>query len=168
MTAKTCTITIEDEVNARVGGLRPEHLELLYEQFGIFVDGYRYMPAFQLRRWDGKNRFFSQTGVTYTKLLEEIIPYLSAWGYDLNLDDKRMPLPIIKDRITVDFFGENVRPLRPYQVEVVNKILDAGSGFAICATGAGKCLSEDTLININVPLNLKKIIDEIEAERKAI
>lgn len=136
----SCTIVIEDEVNARVGGLRPEHLELLWDKFGIFVDGYRYMPAYQLRRWDGKNRFFSQTGVTYTKLLEEVIPYLAAWNYDLNLEDKRLPAPIIKDRVSVDFFGPGVRELRPYQVEVVNKLLDASSGFAICATGAGKTM----------------------------
>lgn len=135
-----CTIVIEDEVNARVGGLRPEHLALLYEQFGIFVDGYRYMPAYQLRRWDGKNHFFSETGVTYTKLLEEVIPYLVSWNYELNLEDKRQVLPIIKDRIDENFFGEGVRTIRPYQVDVVNKILDAGSGFAICATGAGKTM----------------------------
>ena len=135
-----CTIAIDDEVNTRIGGLRPEHLTLLYERFGIFVDGYRYMPAFQLRRWDGKNRFFSQTGVTYTKLLEEIIPYLDSWGYSMQLEDKRLPLPVLKERITEDFFGEGIRKLRPYQVEVVNKVLDTGSGFAICATGAGKTM----------------------------
>lgn len=136
----TCTISIENEVSARVGGLRPEHLKLLYEQFGIFVDGYRYMPAFQLRRWDGKNHFFDEHGNTYTKLLEEIIPYLVNWGYDMHLEDKRMALPVIKERVDETFFGEDARQLRPYQVEVVNKILDAGSGFAICATGAGKTI----------------------------
>jgi superfamily II DNA or RNA helicase len=136
----SCTVSIVDEVNSRVGGLRPEHLTLLYERFGIFVDGYKFTPAYQLRRWDGKNRFFSETGVTFTKLLEEIIPYLVSWGYEIELEDKRIALPIIKERIESTFFGEGIRPLRPYQVEVVNKILDAGSGFAVCATGAGKTM----------------------------
>lgn len=135
-----CTIIVENEIQARIGGLRPEHIKVLYDQFGIFVDGYRYMPAFQLRRWDGKNHFFSETGITYTKLLPEIIPYLSSWSYDFAFEDKRQALPIIKERIDESFFGEGVRTIRPYQVEVVNKVLDAGSGFALCATGSGKTM----------------------------
>jgi superfamily II DNA or RNA helicase len=135
---KKCTIIVDDEVNTRLGGLRPEHLEALWNKFGIFVDGYYHMPAYQLRRWDGKVRFFDKTGKTYTKLLEEIIPYLVAWDYDVAIDDRRMPAPVIQDRISEDFFGTEGFSFRPYQVDVVNKLLAAGSGFAICATGAGK------------------------------
>ena len=47
---KKCTIIVDDEVNARLGGLRPEHLEALWNKFGIFVDGYYHMPAY--RDWE--------------------------------------------------------------------------------------------------------------------
>ena len=57
-----CTIYVDDEVNCRVGGLRPEHLELLWEKFGIMMDGAQFTPAFQLRRWDGRIRYFEKTG----------------------------------------------------------------------------------------------------------
>jgi len=141
----TCTVHVDDEVNCRIGGLRPEHLELLWEKFGLFVEGYFHMPAYQLRRWDGKIRFFDKRGKTYTKLLDEIIPYLVTWGYEVNINDKRVALPPIPDRIEADFFGlaneadENDRfSFRPYQLEVTNALLEAGSGIAVCATGSGK------------------------------
>lgn len=157
----TCTIHVEDEVNCRLGGLRPEHLEILWEKFGIFVDGYFHMPSYQLRRWDGKIRFFEKTGKTFTKLLDEILPYVCSWGYEVDLNDKRIPAPVISDRIDEEFFGNGFK-LRPYQVEVVNALLDEGSGFAICATGSGKCLSGETLINIDVPEELAKVINELQ------
>jgi hypothetical protein len=86
---KICTIHVDDEVNARIGGLHPENLEILWDKFGIFVDGYYHMPAFQLRRWDGKIRFFEKTGKTYTKLLSNIHPSLKAWGYEVRWEDHR-------------------------------------------------------------------------------
>lgn len=135
---KKCTIVVDDEVNARIGGLRPEHYEILWNKFGVFVDGYYHMPAYQLRRWDGKSRFFDKNGKTYTKLLDEVVPYLAAWDYEIDIDDRRLPAPVVQDRITEDFFGLEDFKFRPYQVEVINKLLAAGSGFAICATGSGK------------------------------
>lgn len=145
MTQLKCTIHVDDEVNCRIGGLRPEHLEILWNKFGIFVDGYFHMPAYQLRRWDGKIRFFEKAGKTYTKLLDEIIPYLATWNYEVDINDKRVALPPIPDRIEADFFGLANEPneedrfsFRPYQIDVVNALLEAGSGFAVCATGSGK------------------------------
>jgi superfamily II DNA or RNA helicase len=137
MVEKKCKIFVDDEVNARIGGLRPEHLEHLWDKFGVFVDGYRYMPAYQLRRWDGKLRFFEKTGKTYTKLLEQIVPILDSLGYMIELEDKRLPVKVITDHIDADIFGTDFK-FRPYQIDVVNKLIDAGSGFAICATGSGK------------------------------
>ena len=162
----TCTIHVDDEVNCRIGGLRPEHLDILNDKFAILVDGAWHMPAVQLRRWDGKIRFFEKTGKTFTKLLDEIVPYLCTWGYDVNLEDHRVPAPVISDRIDEDFFGLGHFKLRPYQVDVVNALLAEGSGFAICATGAGKCLSGETLINIDVPVELAEVIDELQRTQR--
>lgn len=147
-----CTIHLDDEVNCRIGGLRPEHLESLWDKFGVFVDGYFHMPSFQLRRWDGKVRFFEKNGNTYVKILDEILPYICAWGYEVDLVDKRRPAPVITDRIDENFFGLEHFKLRPYQVDVVNALLEEGSGFAICATGAGKtsmCAALSMVLHLN-------------------
>jgi len=135
---KVCTINVDDEVNCRLAGLAPQDVAFLYDKLGVFVEGYRHMPQFQLRRWDGKIHFFDNKGNTYTKLLEEILPFVATWGYDIELVDKRLPAPVIADRVEEDFFGLEHFKLRPYQVDVVNALLEEGSGFAVCATGAGK------------------------------
>lgn len=157
----SCTIHLLDEVNCRIDGLRPEHLDILWNKFGIFADGYFHMPQFQLRRWDGKIRFFEKTGKTYSRILDEILPYVCSWGYEVNLEDHRHPAPVITDRIDENFFGLDSFKLRPYQVEVTNALLEEGSGFLIMGTGGGKCISGETLINIDIPIELKEIIDEL-------
>lgn len=96
------------------------------------------MPSYQLRRWDGKIRFFDESGKTFTKLLGEIYPLLTAWNYDVKINDLRIEPVVINDRIDGNCFGHEGYSLRPYQVEVVNALLAEGSGFAICATGSGK------------------------------
>lgn len=148
----TCTIHLDDEVHCRIGGLRPEHLELLWEKFGFFVDGYFHMPAFQLRRWSGKIHFFDKHGNTYSRILDEILPYICTWGYEVDIVDKRFPAPVITDRIDENFFNLDNFKLRPYQVEVVNALLDEGSGFAVCATGSGKtsmCAALSMVLHLN-------------------
>ena len=147
-----CTIHLTDEVNCRIDGLRAEHISMLWDKFGIMVEGAYHMPAVQLRRWDGKIRFFDKTGNTYSRILDEILPYISAWNYEVDINDQRIPAPVITDRIDADFFNLQNFQLRPYQVEVVNALLDEGSGFAICATGSGKtsmCAALSMVLHLN-------------------
>jgi superfamily II DNA or RNA helicase len=133
-----CSIYIDDEVNCRIHGLRPEHSKLLYDKFGIMVEGAFHMPAVQLRRWDGKIRYFNPNGAFYTKLLDEVLPYLATWGYEIETHDKRVQTTVITDRVDENFFNLADWKLRPYQVNTVNALLDEGSGFGVLATGAGK------------------------------
>lgn len=143
--SKSCNIIIDDEVTCRIGGLHPSDQGVLYDKLGIYVDGYRYMPAYQLRRWDGKKHFFSDTGKTFTKLLDEILPYLIAWNYDVNIEDRRLPTKAVTTVVDADYFklanspDESLRfSFRDYQLRVINKLIEAGYGFGICATGSGK------------------------------
>ena len=132
-----CTIIIFNEIDCQINGLKDEHLKYLGDQVAIMVDGARFTPNFQLKIWDGKIRFFQRNGKTSVKILDEIVPYLCSWGYDISIDDKRPPGIIIKDRIDENIFN-NGFVLRPYQVEAVNLLLDEGSGFLILGTGGGK------------------------------
>lgn len=137
--SKSVKLVIEDQVSCYFVGLRKEDLDVLWDKFGIFVDGHFHMPAFQLRRWDGKIRFFDKNGRTYVKLLDEILPYLDSWGYEIQFVDQRVAPVQVEARAHELLFGDDHEfKLRPYQVEVVNGLLDEGSGFAICGTGAGK------------------------------
>lgn len=155
-----CTLTVRDEVWCTVSGLAPQHIESLWNTFGVYVDGYFFMPQYKLGRFDGKIRFFEKTGKTYIRLIEKILPYLEKWGYEIDLVDHRkfQVHPSLKCKITeidkqgiavkaegCDLFGdvyvgEKKIELRPYQVQCVIDAVESGSGFIIAGTGAGKTL----------------------------
>ena len=138
---KPCTIKIYDEINCQLFGLEQQHTQFLYNKLGIFKDGHQYTPLFQLKKWDGRIRFFDKVNKTYVKILDEIVPYLEAWGYDISIDDVRPHISKIEESIQIneDIFNSTVK-LRPYQVQGVNDLLAAGYGFGVFSTGAGKTL----------------------------
>jgi superfamily II DNA or RNA helicase len=154
-------ITVHDEVWCTISGLSPQHINFLYNKFGIHVDGYFFMPKFKLGHWDGKIRFFKETGKTYIRLIDKIIPFIETWGYEIELIDNRALQKIPEHSIEIqevdetgialkatglDIFGQvfnndgRLIELRPYQAQCVKLAVDNGSGFIIAGTGAGKTL----------------------------
>lgn len=159
MSTLSCTITVKDEVWCTLTGLLPSHVDYLWNKLGVHVDGYFFMPAYKLGRWDGKIRFFEKTGKTYVRMLDKILPFLDGWGYSIDLKDNRKlwENPEYTGKVTrvdeegIAIVGENldimgdveIRPgkkfeLRPYQLQCVQEAISAGSGFIIAGTGAGK------------------------------
>jgi superfamily II DNA or RNA helicase len=139
----TVTITVKDEVWCYLTGLNSDHTKKLYEEFGIFVDGYFFMPLYKMGRFDGKIRFFQTTGKTYVKLLDKIIPYLDKWNYDFELVDNRKLTNSPVGPTKADLFGDVLIGnkqfrLRPYQVECVDLAVENGHGIILAGTGAGK------------------------------
>ena len=153
-----CTIVIEDEINCRIGGLKTDHLKFLWDNFGFFVDGYRYTPQFALGKWDGKKRFFDKFGKTFTKILDEIVPHIINWDYEIDFEDKRLSIPQVIDRFSEDFFQLPDFKFRPYQVESANKLLEAGGGFGLLATGSGKTSIVAGMTYIFARANLRTIV----------
>ena len=43
-------INVLNEVDCVISGLSDEHVNTLYEHYGIYVDGYKFMPSFQLKK----------------------------------------------------------------------------------------------------------------------
>lgn len=140
---KKCIITVRDEVYCHVSGLEPQDQEFLENKFALMVEGAFFMPAYKMGRWDGKIKFFEKTGKVYFRLLDDIVPYLESWGYEIDLRDLRKPVQLVTTRVQDDWFLrkpdiELKVKLRPYQVEAVNKALEDGSGFVVAATASGK------------------------------
>ena len=67
-----CNIIIKDEVNVKLEGLDLVTRRKLTNKFKYEIPGARFMPAVRLGRWDGTVSFFSQGGLTYVNLLEDI------------------------------------------------------------------------------------------------
>lgn len=151
-------ITVKDEIWCYITGLMPTHVTTLWNEFGVYVDGYFFMPAYKMGNFDGKIRFFDKHGKTYIRLLDRILPSLDKWGYDIELVDNRkfFESPVFDAMITkVDESGLAVEAtyknlfedvlikgkpffLRPYQVQCVMDAVHAGSGTIIGGTGMGK------------------------------
>ena len=58
MRGKTITVQLQNHSNMAVvceAGIRAE----LAEYFSFFVPGYKFMPAYKRRQWDGKIRLFN-------------------------------------------------------------------------------------------------------------
>jgi superfamily II DNA or RNA helicase len=143
---KKADIWVHDEVYAHIKGLQPQDRQFLWNKFGIEVEGSFYMPARRTGRWDGKLRFFDKEDRIFIRLLDELIPYLDKWGYEVELHDERKPVQLIKSRITEDYFIKDPdQPikvkLRPYQVHAINKAMDSTYGILEMATGSGKSLT---------------------------
>ena len=148
MKQQKCTITVRDEVFCFISNLRPSDLEALEKKFAVFVEGYFFMPAYKLGRWDGKKKFFEKTGKTYIRFLPEIVEFLVERDYDIDLIDQRKPARNPIGRAHKDQFAQFGVELRPYQIDAVNILIDEGSGFVIAGTGAGKSLICASLADI--------------------
>lgn len=140
---KKAQIWVKDEVWMTITGLESADSTFLWNYFGIEVEGSWYMPARKLGRWDGKIRFFDKNGRIYLRLLEEVLPFLEKWGYEIELKDDRRPVPLITSQATENMFdGKSQVPIkiRPYQLEAVNTALATGSGIILAATSSGKTI----------------------------
>jgi len=135
---KICRVTVKDEAYCYVTGLHGDHIEFLWKEFGPFKDGFQYSHLYKLGRWDGRVRFFDKSGKTRLRLIEQILPFVERWGYEIQLHDERSYDEPPSERITVDHFSDHGVKLREYQAETVNALLDCGDGISLIATGGGK------------------------------
>lgn len=122
-------------------GIRAE----LNEYFSFFAPGYKWMPAFKQRKWDGKIRLFS--GVTselnvglYTKLCK----FAADRHYHLQMEHSDYGLP--NQRNTVDhqhlvssqaIWGMPFAP-RNYQYEAITHAIEHKRCLLLSPTGSGK------------------------------
>ena len=116
----------------------------LADHFCFFVPGYRFMPAYRNRMWDGKIRLFDMRAHTLYcglyKYLEEFCaernyqlkPSFDASFKDINIDliTKELPLTANKADITP----------RPYQKTALKHALDGRKSLLLSPTASGKSL----------------------------
>jgi hypothetical protein len=158
---KKCTLEIKDEVNIKFHGLDPDTRRKLKEKVEYMLPYARHTPAFKLGRWSGKISFCDIGGRSYFALLDRLLPIILQAGYELDLEDRRQPYNISFDKIKEDsyshvkwpadhrFAGEPIM-FRDYQVEVINEYLSNLQSLQEVSTGAGKCVTYDTLINVSI------------------
>lgn len=108
----------------------------LSEHFTFFVPGYKFMPAYRNKMWDGKIRLYdTRKKETYSGLYKYIQEFCGQRGYEL-IDDIPVGERVFYDTslITLPF------SIRDYQEKAVQHIVQNKQGLLLSPTGSGKSL----------------------------
>ena len=117
----------------------------LSEHFCFFVPGYRFMPAYRNRMWDGKIRLFDQRKKTlYTGLYKYLKEFCETRNYKIVADESLSVLqtPDIKyitDGLTLTSGGKPITP-RDYQLDALEHALSHRKSLLLSPTASGKSL----------------------------
>jgi superfamily II DNA or RNA helicase len=155
----SCKIIIKDEVNIKIENLDLDARKALVKKFKYEDPTARFRPAYKLGRWDGSISFFGLGGTTYMSMLPQVLEYLEAKNYYIELEDHRRPTELSFPEISEEFWGDQTWPighrfagekirLRDDQVEVINKFLENPQCIQEIATGFGKTITTATLAKI--------------------
>ena len=122
----------------------------LSEHFCFYVPGYKFMPAYKNRMWDGKIRLYDLRKKTlYTGLFKYLKEFADARCYDIELDNNKvygMPgamnkvdIPLFLKEVTLTAGGETITP-RDYQLEALEHALVNNQSLLLSPTASGKSL----------------------------
>ena len=119
----------------------------LNEFFSFFVPGYKFMPAFRNRLWDGKIRLYNMmSGELPAGLYPHLLKFSEQREYDLECIDSKYGLPENYNKIDVKEIYEFVKTLdlpfdiRDYQFDAVTTGIHRKRGILLSPTGSGKSL----------------------------
>ena len=130
----------------------------LSEFFSFFAPGYKFMPAFKRRQWDGRIRLFNNKNNTiYVGLLPYIKSFCDERDYDLQYDSDLELQEEFSFQEAVEFSQTLGLPFeaRKYQLEAFTHSVRHNRSMILSPTGSGKSLiiylltrfySEKTLI----------------------
>ena len=146
-----CKITLRDEVNCKVEGLDITTRRKCEKELKFFLPYAFHVPAYKLGRWDGCTSYFTVGGITYTNLLDRVLPIIMNQGYEIDVNDLRNIYDFRFAHVDETTFQHKTWPkkhqlagekitLRDYQIECINKFLDTPHCLQEIATGAGKTL----------------------------
>jgi len=117
----------------------------LNEFFSFFVPGYKFMPAFKNRMWDGKIRLFTMRDRTLPAgLYYHLSDFCEQRGYILESETSRYGAPDDRTTITkrdLDSFTNGLDSpytLRDYQYQCVGEAITRKRAILLSPTGSGK------------------------------
>lgn len=140
------TITVQLQNNSMMAvvcdpGLRAE----ISEYFSFFVPGYKFMPAFKSRKWDGKIRLFnSMTCELHVGLYAKLCKFAADRHYHIKLAHSQYGLPNAKNKVdhqklvsSQATWGMPFAP-RDYQYDAITHGIERKRCILLSPTGSGK------------------------------
>ena len=159
-------ISKKNEVNLRLTNVEPSVAAELNDFFTFEVPGFKYMPAYRNKMWDGKIRLYNiVTGEIYVGLLPYIEEYLKIvvnimnWKRDSEVKE-------ILARSVVQGFVRGLRPtlngrrikVRDYQIDAIAHAIATNRSLLISPTASGKSLIIYCLVRYYQMMELKTLI----------
>lgn len=119
----------------------------LREFFSFYVPGYKFMPAYRNRMWDGKIRLYNQiTGEISAGLFPQIISFAEGREYKIDIEETEYGNPNEGNQINADFMMKFIEALklpfkiRDYQFDAVCTGIQRKNAILLSPTGSGKSL----------------------------
>jgi len=163
-TTNVLTIQMTDHSHMAVlcePGIRNE----LSEYFSFYVPGYKFMPAYKNRVWDGKIRLYNNmTCEINVGLYHKIKKFAADRGYGIDLKPSRYGVPGKVNKVDhqelVRFLTTLELPfdLRDYQYEALVKGIESKRTVLLSPTGSGKSLIIYSLMRWYLANNDKKVL----------
>jgi superfamily II DNA or RNA helicase len=115
----------------------------LSDYFSFYVPGYKFMPAYKNKVWDGKIKLFNRmTGELNAGLYVYLVKFCEERGYTLDTEETRYGFPLVKDNVSeLDHYLQNDNlPFQPrdYQYDAVKTAMERSRGILLSPTGSGK------------------------------
>ena len=137
-----------DESSLRVVSDDSGILMELSEHFTFYAEGYKFMPLYRNKMWDGKVRLYdSRTGKLPYGLLFEVLKFANSRQYSVALDEaltSRVP-PTVEELhdfakdLKITSGDKQITP-RDYQLNAYSHACSEGRSLIISPTGSGKSL----------------------------
>ena len=113
------------------------------DYFSFYVPGYKFMPAYKNKVWDGKIRLFNRmTGELNAGLYVYLVKFSAERNYTLDTEETKYGFPMMKEKVSdLDHLLENESlPFQPrdYQYEAVLTALERSRAILLSPTGSGK------------------------------
>lgn len=117
----------------------------LSDYFSFYVPGYKFMPAYKNKVWDGKIKLFNRmTGEISAGLYVYMIKFCSERGYTIDTEETDYGFPINNNKLDTfkfnDFLESSNLPFMPreYQYDAVVTALERNRAILLSPTGSGK------------------------------
>jgi superfamily II DNA or RNA helicase len=140
----------------------------LTEHFCFFVPGYKFMPAYKNRMWDGKIRLFDlRKKVIYGGLFKYIKEFAQARGYELICEDNSMygrpdteelhDIESFLNSLSLSVNGVGITP-RSYQLDALSRALQEKKSLLLSPTASGKSLIIYLAIRYHLEMNQGNVL----------
>ena len=119
----------------------------LGEFFSFFIPGYKFMPAYKNKVWDGKIRLYNNsTSQLPAGLYDHLEKFTEQRGYNIQPEESPYGIPNSLTKIDPQGVMDYIQsielpfPIRDYQFDAVCRGLERSRAILLSPTGSGKSL----------------------------